>query len=652
MLQFIHDDFMLDLTHLKVTFNSENIWFKSEINSDYSFPFEIPWEDWVKISNSVHHNSVNGVTRFKGKLYNHGETQEATLKAQEVKGKFITGMIYSGFEGFSVFDKQLKDLPLDNFPVLDIKDHALDVITKNYPDVSHNFPMIHTDKYDPEGDEFRAFEKIINKFSAGNFVEGGLEPGTNLDQIKNIMQPLPYLMHILVKGFEMDGYQLQGDVLNITDFKKALVFRDGDYYDKSTTEELPFKIGISEFVSSSGMVEIDDDGTEVEMVNFLKEITIDKKGDYILFGNIKSLQYKRFRTTTPFLFVTDLEYKIYRIRGGVSTQILYYQKLRDTDLTGARDGYYATVPNRSVDISVSFEVGDILRFEKTEPRRDNLSPVNGAFNALEDYPYVIDMKVVPIRYYYPDGTPILSILDKKEVDLRKVVPDMSFGELIERLMLWKKLDLKPVGNVVYMNYVRTQLDRNAAVRLSDTEVEEPLMKNNDERTYELSFSDGKTSDVYKYDSVFVSSEGMVVNDYQTKKETIQIYIDALPLPVVKIGDITTAHAFEQESSKLRLVFYNAISLDDDENEAEPVCYENRNMLIPGVYENDYKDWLFFLINSRSYQWDFVISVEKLREITAQSLVYAYNNYHIFTDVEKEKINHLYWKVTAKTEILI
>jgi hypothetical protein len=41
------------------------------------------------------------------------------------------------------------------------------------------------------------------------------------------------------------------------------------------------------------------------------------------------------------------------------------------------------------------------------------------------------------------------------------------------------------------------------------------------------------------------------------------------------------------------------------------------------------------INSIEWNWDFVISVEKFREISIQTLIYAYSNYHIPSE-EKER----------------
>jgi hypothetical protein len=45
----------------------------------------------------------------------------------------------------------------------------------------------------------------------------------------------------------------------------------------------------------------------------------------------------------------------------------------------------------------------------------------------------------------------------------------------------------------------------------------------------------------------------------------------------------------------------------------PTSYWNENVLIPAVYENDFKQWLDFRINSIAWRWDFIISVEKFRD---------------------------------------
>jgi hypothetical protein len=84
----------------------------------------------------------------------------------------------------------------------------------------------------------------------------------------------------------------------------------------------------------------------------------------------------------------------------------------------------------------------------------------------------------------------------------------------------------------------------------------------------------------------------------------------------------------------------------------PVAFHNDNVLIPAVAENDFKYWLNFRINSEEWKWNFLISVEKFREISIQTLIYAYGNYHVISTIEKERLDHLWYNITAQTESLL
>jgi hypothetical protein len=80
-----------------------------------------------------------------------------------------------------------------------------------------------------------------------------------------------------------------------------------------------------------------------------------------------------------------------------------------------------------------------------------------------------------------------------------------------------------------------------------------------------------------------------VNNY-TVKDTVS-QIDALPLPVITRDSINTALSYEDASAKLRVVFMKPML-----EGSTPTSYWNENVLIPAVYENDFKQWLDFRIN--------------------------------------------------------
>lgn len=636
MLVFIHDNFKLDITPFNVTLSEINQWFKDDIETEISLPFDIYLDaEMVKNTNfSTHYNANKNQTIFTGMLDKDGVLIDAVLKFQEIIGKKISSVLIIGQDTFPSFNKKLSELPLETKPVTNLIEDANTVIKKGYPDTNYNFGSVHTDKYDGTSDGFKGFEGTINKYK-GEFVKNQLDLDSNIDLIKNIMQPLPYLMHVVNAGITEAGYTLEGDITSDPDLNKALVFKDADYYLQTTKEEIPLAYKNNEYDS---LAYID---LGFQYVNFSKEIVIEKKGDYILFGTIASLEYtsrsnpawanKRKRCSSRSI-------SIVKISGGVSTVLSGYSLGRDDYSV---NNLVREIKVDSYDIDHSFKAGDILRITKTEPKRDYIP------SETPDYPEAISLKLIPVRYRNPDGTPIISVLNLNEIDLSRCVPDMTFRELITILKNAKNYSFEPEGKVIRMNRIESKLDRSQAVDLSEFDIDEPRRTLHEDRLFELTYTDGKSNEKYKYDSVLVSSSGAVVNNYATKENISSIKIDMLPLPVITRDGISSAFSFEEQSAKLRLVFMNPVP-----EGGAPVTFWNEKMTIPSLYVDEYKDWLDFRIKSVGWNWDFLIPVEKFRTITAQTLVYAYKNYHIFSEIEKERLNRLWLRVTAKTESLL
>jgi hypothetical protein len=633
MLVFIHDNFKLDLTYLNVTFTELNQWFKDDFSTETSIPFDLYLDSELSKNSQfqAHYNANKNQTVFIGYLDKDGELKAAVLKFISIKGNFISAMINAGTSNFPSFDKKLSELKLENKSVDNLIDNAVALISKGYPETNYNFPMVHTDKYDSTSEQWHGFEKIINKYAAGQFLTNTLGSNTNVDSIRNIMQPLPYLMHVVNTGIIDAGFTLAGDILEDTDFNQALLFRDGNYYQQMIKEEVSVAYKNADFDNLSYQ------NNGFQYVTFSKQITIEKKGDYILFGDINSLVYSarknpawshnRYRCSDLFITIKKNNTVISTI-----AQAKQGEGRQNIEMGNRVDSF---------DIPISFEVGDVLKITKTEPRRD-LSP-----SPTPDYPEAISLKIIPVRFRNTDGSPIISTLNLNEINLTRVVPDMTFRDLIMIIKNWKNYEFIPVDDVIYMNRITLKLNRDAAIDISEFDIEEPERIFHDDRQFELIFTDGKSNAVYKYDSVLVSNESVIINNYTVSDTVKSIKIDALPLPVITRNGVTTALSYEDETSKLRVVCMKPMPAG-----GTPVGHWNENVLVTSIYENEYKDWLNFRINSLEWNWDFVISVEKFREVSIQTLIYAYSNYHILSEMEKERLNSMYWRITAKTESLL
>lgn len=630
MLVFIHANFKLDLTYLKVTFTETNQWFKDDFSTESSLPFDLYLDSELSKNSGfdAHYNANKKETIFYGILDKDGELIDAILKFQSKKGKMINAVINAGLSNFPSFDKKLAELLLETKPVDDIVADANEVMKLGYPETNYNYPMVHTDKYDATDDDWNGFGKIINQYKDGQFVSNELVPETNIDKINNIMQPLPYLVYLAKKAIENAGYTLEGDILTDPDFNRALVFRDGEYYQRLSKESIPFAFKNNEWSS------IAYTKSEFVHVLFEKEITVLKKGDYILFGSIYNLRYRYKDYFNTAHDASDISIIIYK-----NNTVIYESGVNGRNRTS--NFRYSLNYTIDLDLPISLEIGDIIRIKKIEPRRDiTQSPT-------PDYPEAISLKLIPIRFRNPDGSPIISVLNLNEINLNKVVPDLSVRDVIVALKNWKNYSFTSNENIIYMNRIEAKLNRNDAIDLSEFDIEEPAETFHDDREFELSFTDGKANATYQYDSAIMNKSGVVINGIASSDATNQIKIDALPLPVILRNGITTAFSFEDEPAKLRIVFMNPVP-----EGGTPVAFHNEAVLIPNLVQNDFLNWLNFRINSNSWQWDFLISVEKFREINVQTLIYAYGNYHLFSEIEKERLDHLWWRINARTESLL
>lgn len=629
MLYFIlnTNGLKIELTQFKVSFNETNDWFNAQFTTDYSFPFDVPI-DYLKSVVDFDENATNQTTLFKGKLYKFGRIEDATFKIQEVLGKQASCVIFGGVSQFPGFDKKLSEFPLDVVEGINMKEYAKETIVKDYPETSFNFPMVHTDNYDSTSSEFNGFRKIINHFEDGDYVQNAIDELDEVDVINNIMQPFPYLMHVLQKIFQTAGYTLAGDILTIPDLQKALLCNKKNYFTSLVKTTIPFRQNTDQWDS------LDLVKSGIQHVKFEHEITIEKKGNYILYGQVVSAVFK----IQPFNNnMTDINVLIEQV--GVSTVELYEYNVNGTDYDPTSAKKVKRV-SKNVDLEFSAEAGDIIRITKIEPKRDSVPEL------LENYPEAFSLDIFPVRYLNPDDSPIISLLDKDYIDLKELVPEMTAEELVNEVRMLKNLDFTPNGSVVTMNFIDKNINRENCLDLSKYNVSNPLRTYDDELSFELFFSDEKKEN---NNSVYVTKSQVFESNYLTQKETIPIEINALAYPVIFRNNVSTAHQNDDEDSKLRLIYYSKI---DDLEEDLPTCYSNDLMKMKNIYELYYKKWLTLRINSVKFNWNFIIPLHKYPHFNVKSILFYNKIFHVLSEKENELLlinNNQYLSITAKSE---
>ncbi len=609
MRKLIHSNFELDLSSLKISDTEENSWFSDTFFTRYSFPFEIDLTTNLDVAfEFISFYNTNPVTFFNCKYVHDNQIEDAVFEIESFQNK-ISGTLRFGFEQLPSFDKKLSELSLDNFDLptnTNIYNYANTIVTKSWPDVNFNFPQIHTDKYSTDDEDWTYFEKIINKRTNASpfFLNNYVDTVTDIFYNRNIIQPLPYFLHVLQRGLVDAGFELSGDILIDDRIKNATLYGDVDYFKKRVLPEIIeiYKLGI-DYTSSISIVA----GT-VWFASYVYTLNIAKQGKYVITGKIK--------TFSPAAFTDDeLIANIY-----INSTLVWQGTFNDDDemfTFDLEEKFFVYLDNSTLTITVHSRV------------------IN--------YHEILDLALANL-YERVNYNFIPSINNENKINLTKAVPDITFGDFVKVIKNWFNYDLRVEGNLAIMDKIEEEINYSNAIDLSFTEVKKPLRKFQQGMSFLLKFQDIENKD-FSFLPVFHNRNGFVNGNYKTNEKTNTIEILALPLPKVNRTGFNTAYAFELNNSKVYLVPYNG--LVNGNNYSQP----NDNYLLPIVHLAYWKKWFDFRINAQLFQWPFLAWNEKILDLKVKSKIFAYNNFHIIKTLNKTEIKPDLFEIEIETESL-
>ena len=606
MRKLIHSRFELDLSPFKISDTEENNWFSDSFFTKYSFPFNIDLTEDMDIAFGFisQYNSQNVETYFNCKYIHDNTIEDAVLEIEAHQDK-LSCVLRFGFEQLPSFDKMLSELSLDKFDLpigTNIYYHAENTITKTWPAVNYNFPQIHVDKYDPEDQQWNGFEKILNNYSNGNFLENTVDTNTDITYNRNVMQPLPYWLHILERGMIDGGYTLSGAILSDPRLKKACLFADVDYFKKPTFQEVIIVLKQSADAIPFG-----------SNVKYQSSIVLPVPGKY----NISGTVFAQARSSIGGYFT--IKYR---------DTVIFIVKAKKTDFwNGSRfESYNVDVDFETI---VDLNINEVF-IETYQPRTTDK--------------IIIDLNISCIRLHDATGTAIPSIINENRIDLTKAVPEITFVDFIKVVKNWFNYDLTIVGQLAVMNPIEDEVNHHEAVDLQYTERKLPLRKFSHGTSFLLQFADIDNKD-FKYPPVFHSRESILNSNYLTNDKTTTIEINALPLPLFTRNGKQTAYALESNNSKVFLVpydgFYNGSNL------AKPIDEYH----LPAVHAQYWKKWFDFRINSHSFVWSFVTWNSQMTNLKAKMKIFAFNKYHIVRNINKTEVKPGLFEVEIETESL-
>lgn len=604
MRKLIHSRFELDLSNFKISDTEENSWFTDNFFTKYSFPFEIDLEDDIDAAlGFISQYNSDAVDTYYDVKYVHGDRIEDAIFEVESYQNKLSCTLRFGFEQLPSFDKKLSELSLDKFDLpsgTTIFQHAETTNTKVWPNTNYKFPQIHVDKYDPEDDEFSNFEKILNNRVSGDFVTNYVDTVADITYNKNIMQPLPYWLHILNRGMLDAGYTLSGQILQDDLLKNALLYGDVDYFKLATTQD-----DISVLQNSEDRVYADG---SIHRYSSLSPLAT--PGKYNISGTIKTMT---------------------RSNVGAYYEIKYNNQILVRNVANGTSFWKGTTwADHDIDIDFETTAGSLNNvvsfFAQQAPTSDEV---------------IVNLTITCIRINDASGTAIPTIENENKVDLTKAVPDITFGEFVKVVKNWFNYDLVIKDKLAIMDRIEDQINYENAVDLSQYEIKYPYRKFTQGNSFLLKFNDIDSTD-YKYDPVFQSEAVTTTNNYVTDDKTSTIEIAALPLPLLTRSGVQTAHAFEEDNSKVFLVvdFNSATGLNIAKSPFE--------YLIPQIHERYWKEWFTTRIFAQGFRWNFTAWWEDIDALTTKSKVFAYNRYHLVKNINKTERNPDLFDVEIET----
>ncbi|MGJ8760407.1 MAG: hypothetical protein ACSHXA_07655 [Polaribacter sp.] len=609
MHKIIFDTFEFDLSPYDISTVEDNHWFSDEFFTKYSFPFNFKLTDelLVVFGDLLDDNAKFIKTEYNVKYVLGNQMESCVFEIESQIGLEITSTYRYGFDEFPNFNKELTELPLEESEVVNIYEHAKTIIPQTWPAVNYNYPQIHTEKYDIDTATWVSFSKKLNNYVIVD--EVGFFP-ENTETVesgyinKNIIQPLPYLLHVLTVGFLDAGYVLQGDILSHSLFKKMLLFKDDDYFEDLGDIE-DFNVFYADHTSQhlNGYYIYDITTT------LLPSTTYTIKGFFNTYSKPTPEGEDPYERSAVGLYLNNAY-----VTGFVNTTS--EQATFDVDAT------FTTNDNAYQELRLYATCSDI------------------AFPSPID-PYKLVVSELAIERDLSSIAREIKIYN--DVNLKRAVPTCTFGKLTTEIINLFNLEILIKGKKVFLNFIELKTNYKDAFNLSNFEELEPKRTFNSLDSLYLSYSKPSNEEV-EFTPVFVNKEGVFYNEEKVNDDTEKIEIDILPLIQANRYLTNTAVNFDEGGdNKIYLCLYDGL-----QNQLNTTISPTE-LELPVIHNKYHYKWFIFRLTSINYQWVFKMYLEELSAIKKK--VFAYGRYFVVRSLVKSQIGDDLFEIDIESETL-
>lgn len=586
MHKIISELFEIDLSTVDITTTDENSMFLDKYTTKYSFPFslELTNDNQRNFQDLLDHCAKEVTTEFDV-IYVFGNIKEAGILRVDTFNETINCELQYGVEEFPNFNKKLNELELQKLTTTNVYAHAKTIIDKTWPEVNYNYPQIITDRYDTTQSTWEFFQKIFNNYKNGDFVINEVVNGT--PQNRNLMLPLPYYLHILTQGFAQAGYTLKGDVLTIPTLQKKVMYADCDYNKILDQVDINTVILGTDRISSSGNKAV-----------YQTFVSLPSKGRYRVIGT--GYIYGRWKELSGI----GIQYRGRRLFIATKTERRHHS------------GYLY-----SYKIDFTFDtINDSLP--------DNLEIYSEQFK--KDDAQIIDINTSSMFLYNSLGVAIPNIVQNNDIDLNRVVPDVTFGKFVTSIKNTYNLDLRLEGKDIYMDFVNSKINFQDAIDLSEFETT-PERTYNKGASFVLKYQDA-TNEINNHTKVFFDDDGVKTSGFTENDKTNTIEIESFPLKNEFKEGVQTAYAVESEKQKMYAVLYGGLN-----SEGLNLTEDVGTILVPNLVTTYYNEWFRFRINGIGYKFTFNSYIEQIKNLTAKNKIFNFGRYFIIKTLVKRQI---------------
>jgi len=612
MHKIITPKFEIDLQGYNISINEENSWFSDTFFTKYSYPFSLIITDEINksLGDIISYDSKTAMYYLECQYVFYNKIESAFLIIESIERNLASVSLRYGMDDFPNFEKKLNELDLFSSNVSDIYTHANYIVTKKYPEVLYNYPQIHTDKYDGSTADYLGFLNILNNRKNGNFIRNTVETENDEDVMynRNIIQPLPYLMYLIKKGFSMSGLTLTGDIVSDNLLNKILIYAEKEPFVTKDIEGLSMTFSYDDIDENTTSFPVPISGLGFDAIKYYNEtiITVTTPGKYNVIGQI-DLRTPNYNYASHFQVFKDNVLMFSK-----EVKFKPWESLVDFDFIHN---------SGSCEIKVVFS------------------------SQIDEFHTVYDLQILPLYFINSNGEKETNLLNENIVDLNKVVPNITFGTLVNSVLNMFNYDVDNItSSEIEINRIDNSIKQNEIIDLSAYENINVIRKPNLDSAF-----------LVKYDNEGDVDLGGFYIDKRTTKYVTKEFNDAVeniisfpvyPLQNELINDVYTAKSIQSGDDKLCFVIYDGMQ-DGNNLTLDPIA-----LSIPNLINVYHYDWLNNRVKSVKYEITFIANINKLMDLTSKKRPYCYSNYHLIRNISKTQLTDDNFEFELETETLV